>query len=133
MTNKIYLPNGSAKTIEINEELTFNTYQELAKSTAVFPGQGTVGGVMYLALGLCGEAGEVAEKVKKYFRDGIPEGMDPDDWSELLLKELSDVLWYTAVMADHLGFKFSDVGVTNLEKLASRKARGVLGGSGDTR
>ena len=133
MADKIYLPNGATKTIAVNEELTFNLYQDLAKKTAVYPGSGEVGGAMYLALGLCGEAGEVAEKVKKYYRDGIPEGMEPDDWIENLVKEVGDVLWYASILLDTFGVKFSDAGVMNLEKLASRKARGVLGGSGDNR
>lgn len=133
MTDKIYLPNGGSKQIEANEELTFNTYQEIAATTAVYPGQDNVGGAMYLALGLGGEAGEVQEKIKKYFRDGIPKDMDPDVWIEELVKEIGDVLWYAAMLCKQFGVKFSDAGVGNLEKLASRKARGVLGGSGDNR
>lgn len=118
---------------ENKEELTFNLYQALASKTAVFPGQDSVGGAMYLALGLCGEAGEVAEKIKKYFRDGIPEGMDPDDWIEEVTKEVGDVLWYASQLLAQFGVKFSDAGVVNLEKLASRAERGKLGGSGDNR
>lgn len=131
--DKIYLPNGGTKIIEVPEELTFNTYQELAKLTAVYPGKDNVGGAMYLALGLGGEAGEVQEKIKKYFRDGIPEGTDQDEWIDNLVKEIGDVLWYAAMLCEQFGVKFSDAGVGNLEKLASRKARGVLGGSGDNR
>jgi NTP pyrophosphatase (non-canonical NTP hydrolase) len=116
-----------------NEDLTFNDYQELALQTAVFPGRGEVGGAMYLALGLCGESGEVAEKIKKYFRDGIPKNVDPDTWIEDLVKEVGDVLWYAANLLNVFGVKFSDAGVMNLEKLASRQARGKLGGSGDNR
>jgi NTP pyrophosphatase (non-canonical NTP hydrolase) len=116
-----------------NDELTFNLYQELAAKTAVFPGKDNVGGAMYLALGLCGEAGEVAEKIKKYFRDGIPEGKDPDVWIEDLAKEVGDVMWYASQLLQTFGVKFSDAGVWNLEKLASRKERGVLHGSGDNR
>lgn len=129
----IYLANGTEKEIEQNTELTFNTYQELAKLTAVYPGKENVGGAMYLALGLCGEAGEVAEKVKKYFRDGIPKDMDQDVWIENLILECGDVCWYLAMLCEQFGVKFSDAAVGNLEKLASRKARGVLGGSGDNR
>lgn len=133
MNDVVFLPNGGIKKIDKAEELTFNTYQELAALTAVYPGQSDVSGAMYLALGLGGETGEVLEKVKKYFRDGIPEGMDPDDWIEELVKEIGDVLWYAAMLCKQFGVNFSDAGVTNLEKLASRKARGVLGGSGDNR
>lgn len=112
-------------------EFGFNEYQKLAKKTAIFPGSGTVGAPMYLALGLCGEAGEVAEKIKKYFRDGIKG--DPEEWREDLVKEMGDVLWYLANLAEVFEVDFSDAAITNIEKLASRQQRGVLGGSGDNR
>jgi NTP pyrophosphatase (non-canonical NTP hydrolase) len=114
-------------------EITFNDYQELAAKTAVYPGKDNVGGAMYLALGLGGEAGEVQEKIKKYYRDGIPAGIDPDEWIENLTKEVGDVLWYASQLLAQFGVKFSDAAVGNLEKLASRKQRGVLHGSGDNR
>ena len=129
--NTLYFPNGTATTVE--KVLTFNTYQEEALKTAAYPGIDSIGGAMYLALGLCGEAGEVAEKIKKYYRDGIPEGMDSDTWIELLAKEVGDVLWYGAVLLNSFGISLQDAAVMNLEKLADRKARGVLKGSGDTR
>lgn len=114
-------------------ELTFNTYQELAKKTAIYPGVGTVGGIMYNALQIAAEAGEVAGKIAKYYRDGVPKGMDNDTWIEEVTKEIGDILWSQAQLLTELGVSFSDAGVTNLEKLASRQARGKLAGSGDNR
>lgn len=122
-------------------ELTFNTYQELAKKTAIYPGQGELGGIMYNALQICAEAGEVAGKIAKFYRDGYPVikdidssfTMDPDDWIEGIVKEVGDIFWHQAMLLEDMGVKLSDAGVTNLEKLASRKARGVLSGSGDNR
>ena len=82
-------------------------------------------------LGLVGEAGEVAEKFKKIVRDknGVIAGMDIDEIS----KELGDVLWYVAALSEYLGMTLEDVAQKNIEKLSSRKARGVSNGSGDNR
>jgi NTP pyrophosphatase (non-canonical NTP hydrolase) len=104
--------------------MTLNEYQELATATAIFPEENAIA---YLTLGLNGEAGEVAEKIKKHFRDGRPI-----DRAELI-KELGDVLWYTAVLANQLHISLSLLAESNLNKLASRKARGTLQGSGDNR
>lgn len=87
--------------------------------------------LLHLVLGLVGESGEIAEKFKKWVRD-----LDSDesliDRSDLA-KELGDVLWYIAVLADYLDLSLDDIAVANLDKLASRQTRGVLGGSGDDR
>jgi NTP pyrophosphatase (non-canonical NTP hydrolase) len=104
--------------------LNFNNYQSSAKSTAFFPPQIAI---QYLTLGLVGEAGEVAEKVKKHLRDNTP--LDRDN----LKKEFGDVLWYLALLADAMEIELDDVAQTNLDKLQSRKDRGVLSGSGDNR
>ena len=103
--------------------MRFNEYQEEASKTAIYPEQYNI---VYPALGLAGEAGEVAEKVKKHIRDGV---LNVDD----LKKELGDVLWYLAAIASDLGLNLDDVAESNLKKLRSRKERGVISGSGDNR
>ncbi|HIT74171.1 MAG TPA: nucleoside triphosphate pyrophosphohydrolase family protein [Candidatus Avipropionibacterium avicola] len=87
--------------------------------------------LLHLVLGLVGESGEIAEKFKKWVRDqGSDESrIDRDD----IAKELGDVLWYVAVLADYLDLSLDDIAAANLDKLASRQHRGVLGGSGDNR
>ena len=87
--------------------------------------------LLHLVLGLVGESGEIAEKFKKWVRD-----LDSDE-SRIdradIAKELGDVLWYVAVLADYLDLSLDDIASTNLAKLAGRRSRGVLGGSGDNR
>jgi NTP pyrophosphatase (non-canonical NTP hydrolase) len=86
---------------------------------------------MHLVLGLVDEAGEIAEKVKKLVRDKNSDlaQLDRDD----MAAELGDVLWYTAVLANFLGLSLDDVAQRNVDKLADRQRRAVLGGSGDSR
>ncbi|WP_323095427.1 nucleoside triphosphate pyrophosphohydrolase family protein [Intrasporangium sp. YIM S08009] len=86
---------------------------------------------LHLVLGLVGEAGEIAEKVKKLVRDHDTDlaHLDRDD----LAAELGDVLWYTAVLASFLDLSLDDVAQRNIDKLADRQRRAVLGGSGDRR
>jgi len=86
---------------------------------------------MHLVLGLVGEAGEIAEKVKKLVRDHDSDlaRLDRDD----MAKELGDVLWYAAVLADFLDLSLGDIAQRNVDKLADRQRRNVLGGSGDDR
>jgi len=103
--------------------MDFSSYQKRAKSTAIYP---EAYKLVYPALGLAGETGEVAEKVKKSIRDG---NLDVEG----LKKELGDVLWYIAAIANDMGFDLSEIAQMNLDKLESRKNRGVLGGSGDNR
>jgi NTP pyrophosphatase (non-canonical NTP hydrolase) len=104
-------------------------YQRRSRATAVYPGAGE--NITYPALGLCGEAGEVAEKVKKAIRDDGGELTAAR--REALAAELGDVLWYVAQVATEAGLDLDVVAERNLGKLASRQARGVLSGSGDAR
>jgi NTP pyrophosphatase (non-canonical NTP hydrolase) len=87
--------------------------------------------LLHWVLGLNGEAGEVAEKLKKIIRDKNSVVSDEDKAE--LAKELGDVLWYIAVFAHELGVPLSQIAQANIDKLQSRKARGKLGGSGDNR
>jgi NTP pyrophosphatase (non-canonical NTP hydrolase) len=109
-------------------QLTLNDYQKEAAKTAIYPREAAV---TYPTLGLCGEAGEVAEKVKKAVRDD--GGSVTGSRREEIGKELGDVLWYLSNLAADLGFNLADVAQGNLDKLASRAARGKLQGSGDNR
>jgi NTP pyrophosphatase (non-canonical NTP hydrolase) len=86
---------------------------------------------MHLVLGLVGEAGEIAEKVKKLVRDDNSDlaRLDRDD----MAAEIGDVLWYSAVLANFLDLSLNDVAQRNVDKLADRQRRAVLGGSGDQR
>ena len=110
--------------------LKFDEYQYLAKKTRAYPeyGQATIGAIAYCALGLAGEAGEVANKIKKLLRDG--------DTPELRIKiqdEIGDVLWYAAILCDELHVDFSTVANNNLRKLDDRKRNATIKGEGDDR
>ena len=108
--------------------MTFNEYQELAETTAVYPTSYTL---IYPALGLAGETGEVVEKVKKLVRDS---NMIADEkFAEGIKKELGDVLWYVAILARDCGLKLDDIAQANYEKLKDRKERNMIHGSGDNR
>ena len=102
--------------------ITASEYQIQAKKTAIFPANKAL---EYLSLGLVGEAGEVANKVKKIIRD---KKIDID-----IAGEIGDVLWYCAMLADYLDVNLGNIMENNINKLQSRKSRGVLGGSGDNR
>ena len=110
--------------------MTFDDYQKQALVTAL-RSDDEFKDVMHWVLGLNGEAGEVAEKLKKIIRDKNGEISESD--KQELAKELGDVLWYLAVFAHDLGVSFDDIAATNLKKLSDRKQRNVLGGSGDNR
>ncbi|GLV48246.1 hypothetical protein TJA_14020 [Thermus sp. LT1-2-5] len=108
--------------------MTFDTYQEEAKKTALYP---EAYRLLYPVLGLAGEAGELANKVKKVLRDH--GGTLTPEAREAILQELGDVLWYVAQVATDLGERLEAVAQANLAKLRSRQERGTLSGSGDTR
>ena len=107
--------------------MNLSEYQALARSSAIYPRQCAV---EYCTLGLASEAGEVAGKVKKVLRDH--QGDFPGhQWQ--IASELGDVLWYVAQLATELGLGLDEIAELNLAKLADRKERGVIGGSGDKR
>jgi NTP pyrophosphatase (non-canonical NTP hydrolase) len=111
--------------------MEFNEYQEQAKTTAQYPHEEKVWGVIYTSLGLAGEAGELANKVKKIIRD--------DNWSITyerrlaILDELGDVLWYASELARALGANLDDVALKNLQKLRYRRENNKVHGDGDNR
>lgn len=109
--------------------MTFEEYQNKSKETAVYP-KGK-DGLVYVALGLSNEAGEVLGNLKKIIRDDNWE--ITDERREALKKELGDVLWYISQLCTELGFSFEEIAKYNLEKIFSRKERGALKGSGDDR
>ena len=109
--------------------MDINHYQHGARATASYPNVGQ--NPIYPTLGLTGEAGEVADKVKKVLRD--QQGVFDLDTRQAIMLELGDVLWYVAQLASELGFDLEDVAQANLDKLASRASRGQISGSGDQR
>ena len=109
--------------------MQLSDYQRDSRATAVYPDAGR--NLVYPTLGLSGEAGEVAEKVKKLIRDD--GGVLTDERRAALGKELGDVLWYVAQVATEAGLELDAIAAANLEKLRSRQARGALSGSGDDR
>lgn len=109
--------------------MDFNEYQQKALKTAAQKTKNNE--LFHLILGLVGESGEIAEKMKKVIRDHDSDETKVDVAD--LKKELGDVLWYVAVLADYFDIKLEDIAETNIAKLASRQQRGVLGGSGDNR
>jgi NTP pyrophosphatase (non-canonical NTP hydrolase) len=109
--------------------MLLSDYQAASRRTAVYPGAGD--NLLYPTLGLCGESGEVAEKVKKMVRDD--GGVLTDERRAALAKELGDVLWYVAQVASEAGLDLDAVAEGNLVKLRARQEQGVLHGSGDDR
>lgn len=109
--------------------MNFDEYQKKAIETAIYPNRGE--SLIYPVLGLGGETGEIQEKVKKMLRD--KGGVLDEETRQALIRELGDVLWYAAAIAFELKTSLDHVAQVNIEKLMSRKARGVLGGSGDQR
>jgi NTP pyrophosphatase (non-canonical NTP hydrolase) len=108
--------------------MQLDAYQEAARRTAIYEERHKV---VYPALGLASEAGEVAGKVKKVLRDR--GGAFEAEQIEALKDELGDVLWYVAVLAADLGLSLDAIAEGNVAKLASRRERGALGGEGDRR
>ena len=123
--------------------MNFSEYQKEAGKTAMYPTvvypdttKPTLGvPFVYPALGLAGEAGELANKVKKILR-GDCEKYTSEEWEHLrddLVKELGDVLWYVAALATDLGEDLEVIAERNLTKLSLRKSQGKIKGTGDNR
>lgn len=108
--------------------MEISEYQRASRRTAEYPREAWLA---YPALGLAGEAGEVAEHAKKVIRDD--RGTVSAERRAAMSKELGDVLWYVAQLATELGLDLEEIASQNLEKLLSRQQRGVLSGSGDDR
>ena len=109
--------------------MDFKTYQKKARETAQYPNLGSNN--IYPTLGLVGEAGEVAEKVKKVIRD--KNGIFDNESKLAIKKELGDVLWYLSNLSTEFGFELDDVASENLAKLKNRSDRNKIFGSGDDR
>ena len=109
--------------------MNFTDYQQKAKGTAKYPVIGH--GVIYPTLGLTNEAGEVAGKIKKVFRD--KDGHISDETREALKAELGDVLWYLAQVATELDLSLDEIAEHNIHKLLDRLERGKIKGDGDNR
>lgn len=121
--------------------LDFNEYQKKAHETADYPVPEIIKSwtfqetnsmdYVYPALGLAEEAGEVAGKYAKAIRDNV--GVIDEERKKEIVKELGDVLWFVSELCTNLGVTLEDVAQKNLDKLASRKERGMIHGSGDNR
>jgi len=109
--------------------MDFKTYQKKSRKTAIYSNLGN--NFIYPTLGLCGEAGEIAEKIKKVLRDD--NGKISKEKKELIAKELGDVLWYISQIATELKIDLDSIAEVNIEKLYSRMKRDKLSGSGDNR
>ena len=105
------------------KDMSLNEYQKAAAKTAIYKAEHSI---LYPALGLAGEAGEVANKVKKMLRDGNFD-------RQAIAAEVGDVLWYIAALSRDLNIDLQALAMGNLEKLYGRKARGTLKGNGDKR
>lgn len=108
--------------------MTFKDYQDKAVETAIY---GAGNKIIYPALGLANEAGEVLGKIKKVLRD--KEGVFTEETNKAIGDEIGDVLWYIAALARDLDISLEDVADRNIQKLLDRRARNVIQGSGDNR
>ncbi len=120
---------GNEAISRIGDRMELNFYQKAARKTAVYPSGYKI---LYPTLGLCGEAGEFAEKIKKWLRDELSMIPSEDRRKQMAL-ELGDVLWYVANVACDLDMTLDDIATKNLEKLVSRENRNTIHGDGDNR
>lgn len=108
--------------------MELNEYQSGALTTAIYP---ETSKIIYPTLGLCGESGEVADKVKKIIRDN--KGEFSEEKKHQIALELGDVMWYIATLSHDLGYTLDDICRMNLDKLKSRMERNKIHGNGDNR
>ena len=111
--------------------MSFSEYQGRTHETAVYPDDDARVTMLYIACGLAGEAGEIANKVKKIVRD--QKGVVTDAERAAIKREMGDVLWYCSELATFFGINLADAAAANLLRLGDRAARGTLQGSGDER
>ncbi|MFH1657499.1 MAG: nucleoside triphosphate pyrophosphohydrolase family protein [bacterium] len=109
--------------------MNFEEYQKLSRQTVIYPDKDN--NFVYPTLGLVGETGEIAEKIKKVLRDDA--GVVSEEKKQEIAKELGDVLWYLAQLATELKLSLEEIVSLNINKLKSRQERGELSGSGDNR
>jgi NTP pyrophosphatase (non-canonical NTP hydrolase) len=109
--------------------MNFIEYQHYSRKTAIYPKLGK--NFLYPTIGLFGECGEIAEKIKKIIRDKHNKVSEADKME--IKKELGDVLWYISALCSELKLSLNDVAESNINKLQSRKARNILHGNGDNR
>lgn len=116
--------------------MTFDEYQAEITADAAYPH--VTANIVFPAMGLAGEAGELCDKIKKHWRNSnlpvqeLREALTKEQVTEIT-KELGDVLWYIAAMCTELGIKMSDMVTINVAKYHDRRERGVLKGEGDNR
>lgn len=112
--------------------MDLNTYQEAAKTFAIYPQHNAQ---MYVLTGLASEAGEVMGKLAKALRGDlqVTNVWQDDRFRAALTQELGDCLWFLAMSAEELGLDLNDIAIANLTKLKSRKERNVIAGDGDNR
>jgi len=108
--------------------MTFEEYQQEAVKTAIYKKEDNI---VYPAIGLANEVGEVMGKIKKVLRDS--DGEFNTETNYAIAMECGDALWYMAALLRDLGVNFDTVAQNNIQKLRSRQERGVLQGSGDER
>jgi len=108
--------------------MNFEQYQKETAKTAIYDPDIAI---LYTTMGLASEAGEVAGKVKKVFRDNF--GVFSQKHIDDVASELGDVLWYVSQLASTFGLNLNDIAQKNIDKLQSRNARGAIAGSGDNR
>lgn len=115
--------------LDLLAELSFGDYQVQARKTALYPRDTRREAMAYVVIGLAGEAGEVANKFKKYMRGDKVLTAIKDEIAD----EMGDILWYLAALANELDLSLDDIARRNLEKLDDRANRNIIKGDGDNR